>query len=96
MMGDVSFEDKLKLLRNARAVLITSLVDETSSLVAMEAMACGTPVICLRCGALPEVVADAETGFVVDSLESMVQAIGRVSLVNPHACRRRVERHEDH
>lgn len=93
MVGDVSFEDKLKLLRNARAVLITSLVDETSSLVAMEAMACGTSVICLRRGALPEVVVDGETGFVVDCAEAMVKAIPQAESINPHACRRRVEQH---
>ena len=91
MVGDISFEEKLNLLRHARAVLIPSLVDETSSLVAMEAMACGTPVICLRCGALPEVVADGETGFVVDSTEEIVQAIRQAGSISPHDCRQRVE-----
>jgi glycosyltransferase involved in cell wall biosynthesis len=93
MAGDISFDEKLKLLRNARAVLISSLLDETSSLVAMEAMACGTPVICLRCGALPEVVADGETGFVVDSAEAMVEAVRRADSISPYACRQRVEQH---
>src|SRR5262249_38431839 len=88
----ISFQQKLELLRNARAVLISSLVDETSSLVAMEAMACGTPVICLHCGALPEVVADQVTGFVVDSAEDMVEAIAHSSSIDPHACREHVER----
>jgi glycosyltransferase involved in cell wall biosynthesis len=93
MLDGISFQQKLELLRNARAVLIPSLVDETSSLVAMEAMACGTPVICLRCGALPEVVAGGETGFVADSAKAMVEAIGQVGSINPHACRRRAEQH---
>ena len=51
-----SFAIKRKLLREAEALLITSLADETSSLVAMEAAASGTPVIAFRRGALPEVV----------------------------------------
>lgn len=48
-----SAEEKRRLLRKAKAVLVTSLVDETSSLVAMEAAASGTPVIAFRRGALP-------------------------------------------
>ena len=39
---------KLNLLRHARALLLTSTAEETSSLVAMEAMACGTPVVAFR------------------------------------------------
>ncbi|MCI0348133.1 MAG: glycosyltransferase family 4 protein [Acidobacteriales bacterium] len=91
LLSKISFQQKQALLRNARAVLIPSLVDETSSLVAMEAMACGTPVVCLRCGALPEVVADQVTGFVVDSAEAMVDAIFNTRAISSHACRERVE-----
>ena len=54
------FSAKSHLLRNARALLLTSTAEETSSLVAMEAMACGTPVIAIRRGAFPEIVAHGE------------------------------------
>jgi glycosyltransferase involved in cell wall biosynthesis len=91
-MSGISLQQKLELLRGARAVLIPSLVDETSSLVAMEAMGCGTPVISLRCGALPEVVADGSTGFVVESPEEMVQALAMIDRIKPRACRARVQR----
>ncbi len=83
---------KLELLRGAAALLITSLIDETSSLVAMEAMACGTPVIAFRRGALPEIVEDGATGFVVDSPEQMAAAVRWVGEISPTACRERVER----
>jgi glycosyltransferase involved in cell wall biosynthesis len=83
---------KLKLLRNARALLLTSTAEETSSLVAMEAMACGTPVIAFRRGAFPEVVEDGETGFVVETIEEMGAALERVGEISPKACRARVER----
>jgi glycosyltransferase involved in cell wall biosynthesis len=83
---------KLKLLRNARALLLTSTAEETSSLVGMEAMACGTPVVAFRRGAFPEVVADGETGFVVDTIEEMGAALKRVGEISPEACRARVER----
>ena len=86
-----SFETKMRLLAGARAVLIPSLVDETSSLVAMEAAACGTPVIAFRRGALPEVVEEGKTGFVVDGRDQMEQAITRISEISSYACRHRAE-----
>jgi glycosyltransferase involved in cell wall biosynthesis len=86
-----TFERKVQLLANARALLLPSLVDETSSLVAMEAMACGTPAIGFRRGAIPEVVIDRVTGFVVDIEDEMAEAVWRVDDINPHACRVHVE-----
>lgn len=88
-----TLETKLRLLKNARALLVPSLVDETSSLVSMEAMACGTPVIGFDRGAIPEVVVNELTGFVVSSVESMAEAVWRVGDINPHACRVHVETH---
>ena len=82
---------KLELLQNAQAVLIPSLVEETSSLVAMEAMACGTPVIAFRRGALPEVIADGRTGFIVDSTDEMARAVDRVGQISANECRQHVE-----
>lgn len=90
-VGPPGFEEKLDLLRRARALLLPSLVDETSSLVAMEAMACGTPVVAFRRGAIPEIVDDGVTGFLVDSAEDMARAVERVGEINPLACRARVE-----
>ncbi len=85
-----TFEQKRGLLRSARALLVPSLCEETSSLVSLEAMACGTPVIAFRRGGIPEVVADGETGWVVDTLANMVAAVGRVEAINREACRARV------
>jgi len=90
-----SLRKKVNLLQKARAVLIPSLADETSSLVAMEAMACGTPVIALRRGALPEVVADGVAGFVVDSPNEMIDALSRVAEITPQRCRKRAEKYFD-
>ncbi len=84
--------EKLELLRHACALLLTSSVEETSSLVAMEAMACGTPVVAFRRGAFPEIVANSETGFLVDTLDEMVAALSDVQRISPQACRERVER----
>jgi glycosyltransferase involved in cell wall biosynthesis len=87
-----SLQEKLALLDHARALLVTSQIDETSSLVAMEAMARGTPVIAFRRGALPEVVQHGVTGFVVDMPREMAESVNKLDTIRPEACRSRVER----
>ncbi|HEY6968382.1 MAG TPA: glycosyltransferase [Candidatus Angelobacter sp.] len=81
-----SSEQKRQLLRECKAVLVTSLVDETSSLVAMEAAASGVPVIAFGRGALPEIVQSGVTGFVVDGVEEAVEALKRVGEIHPADC----------
>ncbi len=90
-LGPVSGGRKRRLLAAARCVLIPSRCEETSSLVAMEALASGTPVIAFRVGALPEIVEHGLTGFLVDDVEGMSEAILDVSRIDPHACRRAAE-----
>ena len=86
-LGPVSFARKRRMLSAARCLLVPSLVAETSSLVAMEAAACGTPVVAFRTGALPEVVEDGVTGFLVNDAAAMADAIGRVDLLHGDAIR---------
>jgi glycosyltransferase involved in cell wall biosynthesis len=86
-LGPVAFARKRRLLAAARCVLIPSLVPETSSLVAMEAAACGTPVIAFACGALPETVEHGRTGFLVDEVAAMANAIQRSADIDPALCR---------
>jgi glycosyltransferase involved in cell wall biosynthesis len=79
-------ELKRRLLWQAKALLITSQADETSSLVAMEAAALGTPVIAWRRGALPEVVQDGVTGFLVENVAQAVLALQRILNISSKAC----------
>jgi glycosyltransferase involved in cell wall biosynthesis len=86
-LGPVSHQRKRRLLSAARCLVVSSLVAETSSLAAMEAMACGTPVVCFARGALPEIVQHGRTGFVVNNEREMAAAILAADSLNPENCR---------
>jgi glycosyltransferase involved in cell wall biosynthesis len=94
-IGPVGGKRKRDLLAGAKCLLIPSLVKETSSLVAMEAMAAGTPVIAWRSGALPEIVAGGRTGFLVSSIDEMAEAIARVECIDRQECRTEAEERFD-
>jgi glycosyltransferase involved in cell wall biosynthesis len=89
--GTVAGDAKAKLIAEARCLLVPSTAPETSSLVAMEALASGTPVIAYRSGALPEVIEHGATGFIVDGVTEMAAAIGRIDAIDPAACRAAAE-----
>jgi glycosyltransferase involved in cell wall biosynthesis len=86
-IGPVGIDRKTELLSKARCVLIPSLAAETGSLVAMEALASGAPVIAYRSGALPEIVEHGMTGFIVDSEEEMAAAVQRTYEISSERCR---------
>ncbi len=86
-IGPVSGDEKSHLLAGARCVVISSLVAETSSLVAMEALACGTPVIAFPYGALPEIVDHGVTGLLVRDEREMADAIIAAGTLDRQACR---------
>jgi glycosyltransferase involved in cell wall biosynthesis len=90
-VGIANEAQKIELLQGARALLFPTQYDETFGLVMAEAMACGTPVIGWRNGSVPEVVQEGETGYVVDSVEGMVKAIGAIDKIGRQATRRRAE-----
>ena len=56
-------------------------------------MACGTPVIAFNKGAVPEIVVDGKTGFVVDSMNAMIEAVDKIDSIDPRECREHVQDH---
>jgi glycosyltransferase involved in cell wall biosynthesis len=90
-IGPVNDAEKNSLLGSAKAFLMPILWDEPFGIVMAEALACGTPVIGLKRGSVPEVVADGVTGFVCSDVNEMVQGVGRVDELDRAACRARAE-----
>ncbi len=91
-IGPVDDGQKNQLLQSAAAFLMPILWEEPFGIVMAEAMACGTPVLGLARGAVPEVVAHGVTGFVEQDVEGLVAAVGRLDTLHRVACRERVER----
>ncbi len=77
-IGEIGDADKPEFLGNAAALLFPVDWPEPFGLVMIEAMACGTPVIAYRNGAVPEVVEHEVTGLIVDSLEEAVGAVPKI------------------
>jgi glycosyltransferase involved in cell wall biosynthesis len=90
--GEVNDSTKEKFLAEATALLFPIDWPEPFGLVMIEAMACGTPVIAFRSGSVPEVIDDGVTGFVVDSEEEAIRAVGRVSELDRRQVRACFER----
>jgi len=92
ILGEITVDEKADLMARARAVLFPIQWEEPFGLVMAEANACGTPVLAFPRGAVPEVIADGETGFLCADAAAMSEAVGRVEEIDPHACRARVEK----
>lgn len=86
-IGPIGFRRKRRLLSSARCLLAPSLAPETSSLVAMESLACGTPVIAFRAGAVADIIEDGKTGFLVENEREMAEAIHATRSLDREVCR---------
>jgi len=87
-VGEIGEGEKAELLGNAYALLFPIDWPEPFGLVMIEAMACGTPVIAYRGGAVPEVMEEGHTGFIVEGLEDAVEAVRRVPELSRKRCRK--------
>jgi len=87
---DATHEQKVDYLGRAKATLFPIQWPEPFGLVMIESMACGTPVVAMRCGAAPEIVVDGQTGFLTPTIDALVDAVGKVGTISPEACREHV------
>jgi glycosyltransferase involved in cell wall biosynthesis len=91
-VGPVDDAQKGRLLGSSSALLMPVLWEEPFGIVMAEALACGTPVIGLARGAVPEVVEHGVTGFVERDVDGLVSATRRIGEIDRGACRSRAER----
>ncbi len=91
-VGEVAAAAKDEFLRGAAALLFPIRWPEPFGLVMVEAMACGTPVLALKHGSVPEVVSDGQTGFICTTEKQLVKAVSRIGEIDRGVCRAEVER----
>jgi glycosyltransferase involved in cell wall biosynthesis len=90
-LGEVSHGEKVELLQNARATLFPIEWEEPFGLVMIESMACGTPVIATRWGAVPEVIEHGRSGIIVDDYRIIPAALDEADKLDPFELRRAAE-----
>jgi glycosyltransferase involved in cell wall biosynthesis len=90
-VGELDRAETAELLGRAVATLFPVDVEEAFGLVLIESMACGTPVIATREGAVPEIVEDGHTGILVEDASEMAGALTRIGEIDRRACRAHVE-----
>jgi len=91
LIGEVSDQEKNTLYGNALGFLNPIKWNEPFGLVMAESMATGTPVISFRNGAAPEIIEDGKSGFIVDTVDEMVEKIKVISTINRAECRKQIE-----
>ncbi|WP_338447397.1 glycosyltransferase family 4 protein [Pelagerythrobacter marensis] len=91
-VGEIGEAQKADFLGNARALLFPIDWPEPFGLVMIEAMACATPTIAFRCGSVPEVIDEGESGFIVDNVEEAVEAVGRLDGLDRRRVRQTFDR----
>jgi len=90
-IGEISESQKSEFLGDALAFMFTIDWPEPFGLAMIEALACGTPVIARPCGSIPEVIRNGLTGFIVKSVDEMVEAVSNIGKIAREECRREFE-----
>lgn len=89
--GNLSGNRKMQLISNANALLFPIQWEEPFGMAVIEALACGTPVVAMRRGAMPEIIEHGVNGFLADNEKEFGEYMLRVDEIDPEACRKSVE-----
>jgi glycosyltransferase involved in cell wall biosynthesis len=90
-LGEVRRRERNELLSKALALVHFTTRPERFGLTMVEAMACGTPVLGVNMGSVPEIVVNGVTGFVCDSVDEAVEKVPLLASIDRRACRARVD-----
>lgn len=90
--GNLSGHRKIKFIAEAKALLFPIQWEEPFGMAVIEALACGTPVIAMNRGAMPEIIEHGITGFLADTEEEFFAYMQRIDEIDPAACRKSVEK----
>lgn len=85
-IGEVDHNEKVELLGNARGLIAPIQWEEPFGLFFTEAMVCGTPVIAMKRGSVPEIVVDKKTGFICESINESVEGVNMIDSINRMEC----------
>ena len=89
-IGEIGEKDKDEFLGDAYAYLFPIDWPEPFGITMIEALACGTPVIALGRGSVPEVLVDGTTGYICETVDEMIAAVAKIPLIDRRACRAHV------
>jgi glycosyltransferase involved in cell wall biosynthesis len=89
-VGEVAHRQKIRLLKNAKAMLSPIQWDEPFGITNIEALACGTPVIAINRGALPEIIVDGKTGYLCRTINQMIKKVDQIGEIDRSVCRQHV------
>lgn len=90
-IGEATLEGKIPIIQNAKVLLFPIEWEEPFGYVLIEAMACGTPIIAFNRGSVPEIVKHGVTGFIVNTVEEMSDALKKIDTIDRKEVRKRAE-----
>jgi glycosyltransferase involved in cell wall biosynthesis len=90
-VGNLSGARKMTFISQAKALLFPIDWEEPFGMAVIEALACGTPVVAMNRGAMPEIIEHGVTGFLANNEKEFEEYMLRVDEIDPTACRRSIE-----
>jgi glycosyltransferase involved in cell wall biosynthesis len=86
-VGEIAGKDKMPFINRAKALLFPIKWNEPFGMAVVEALACGTPVVAMNRGAMPEIITHGENGFLANNYQEFKEYMQRVGEIDPKACR---------